>query len=331
VSEEQEGGSEWELAEAIKLMGDAQASGDPEQIATAMRRHAEALTNATNTVMIPTLKNVLETVVRKEVGALARELNQTRIVQDEHFGYMLSQMGAFLEKEDARHSVYDASEASTLATLTSVAHRLDEITSYVQQSVTLAREGIKVGREALAIGRAAQETGIKALSIGEEALSVAKAGAARLGKITRDVTLLKKAMVDSQEDRADLRQRIDAISTSQAVFTASMLLSAHAVIVIDPTQIIVSVNQKVLKYFGYADDELVGHPLDILIPERFRAVHRKHIEAFAQSSDTQRLMADRHEVFGLHKDRSEFLIRAAIVKISDGFIAVIERVGDGNR
>lgn len=195
-------------------------------------------------------------------------------------------------------------DTRVISVLTSVQQRLDQQIELVQQVLTTARE---------------------AKEIAQQALVVSKAGTRGLGKLTKDVNILKKAMGDSQEDRADLRRRIDTISTSQAVFTASMLLSAHAVIVIDLTQTIVSVNQKVLKYFGYANDELIGRPLDILIPNAFRAAHRKYIEAFAHSSDTQRLMADRHEVYGLHKDGSEFSIRAAIVKIEDGFIAVIER------
>jgi PAS domain S-box-containing protein len=152
---------------------------------------------------------------------------------------------------------------------------------------------------------------------------------ATVSNLLETVDDLQKQMRESQDDRADLRRRIDAISTSQAVFAASMLLSAHAVIVVDPQQRIQSVNQKVFTYFGYSADELIGQRLDILIPVRFRAAHRRHIEAFAASGETQRLMADRHEVYGLHRDGSEFLIRAAIVKISDGFIAVVERTGDG--
>lgn len=72
--EKKEGGSEWELSEAIRLMGEAQSSGDPSQVATAMRRHAEALTNVTNTIMIPTLRQVLESVVRSEVGAVRSDI-----------------------------------------------------------------------------------------------------------------------------------------------------------------------------------------------------------------------------------------------------------------
>lgn len=231
---------------------------------------------------------------------LTARMDAAHTLQEQRFDYVLRQLQAHFDKEDQRHAVIDASDKTTLDALTSVAHRLDEITSYVQQSVTIARE----------------------------ALTVSKDGAARLGKITKDVMILKKAMVDSQIDRADLRQRIDAMSMSQAVFAASMLLSAHAVIVIDPQQVIASVNHKALAYFGYTDGELIGQPLDMLIPERFRKAHRAHIRAFAQSSDTERLMSDRHTVYGLHKDGSEFPIRAAIVKVSNGFTAVVERVDD---
>lgn len=74
---ENKGGSSWELSEAIKLMGEAVASGDPEQIATAMRRHAEALTNSANTTLIPTLRSVLESVVKQEVGELSTRLDNS--------------------------------------------------------------------------------------------------------------------------------------------------------------------------------------------------------------------------------------------------------------
>lgn len=114
-----------------------------------------------------------------------------------------------------------------------------------------------------------------------------------------------------------------------AVFNASLLLSENAVVVINLSQVIVRANRKALEYFGYTAEELIGQPLDILIPERFRDVHRAHIEAFAQSSETQQLMADRRMVYGLHKDGSEFPIKAAISKVPDGYTAVVRRVNDG--
>lgn len=207
--DEQPGGSAWELSEAIKLMGEAQASGDPEQIATAMRRHAEALTNSANTTLIPTLKTVLETVVRKEVGTLTGRIDATVQQQDDRFGYILNQFSAFLEKEDARHDVYDLAEKSTLEALTSVAHRLDEITGYVQQSVTLAREGISIGREALAVGRAAQATGIEALTVARSALGVSESNAKRLGHVEKRFAEVEKAVMALKKGQTASKQQID--------------------------------------------------------------------------------------------------------------------------
>lgn len=197
VSDEETGGSEWELSEAIDLMGRAQASGDPDQIATAMRRHAEALTNATNTTMIPTLKNVLETVVRKEVGALAKRIDATVKQQDQRFGYMLSQMSAFLEKEDARHAVYDAAEETTQAALTSAARMLDEITSYAQTSITLSREAKIMAKESIAVSR--------------ESLAVVKSAIVRLGKVEKSVAALKKGQTAADKQLAAVDTQIRAV------------------------------------------------------------------------------------------------------------------------
>jgi hypothetical protein len=74
---QQNGGTGWELSEAIRLMGEAVASGDPEQIATAMRRHGEALSNSAALVLIPTLKTTLETVLKTQIGQIARRLDNS--------------------------------------------------------------------------------------------------------------------------------------------------------------------------------------------------------------------------------------------------------------
>ena len=71
------GGTSWELSEAIRLMGEAVASGDPEQIATAMRRHGEALSNSAAMVLIPTLKTTLETVLKTQIGVITRRLENS--------------------------------------------------------------------------------------------------------------------------------------------------------------------------------------------------------------------------------------------------------------
>lgn len=141
----------------------------------------------------------------------ALDLNgDTAKLQERQFQYMLAQMQALLDKEDTRHRVYDdvlaKTETDTVSALANVALRLDQITGYVQQSVTIGREAHATGKEALAIAKAnaAQMITLK------KAVVVLEKGQAASKKQWKDVLDL---LADSKADRADLRERIDALSS----------------------------------------------------------------------------------------------------------------------
>ena len=50
---------------------------------------------------------------------------------------------------------------------------------------------------------------------------------------------------------------------------------------------ILLVNPQIEKLFGYDRAELIGHPVDILIPERFRFLHRCCLDAFSRAREAQ--------------------------------------------
>jgi two-component system sensor kinase FixL len=56
--------------------------------------------------------------------------------------------------------------------------------------------------------------------------------------------------------------------------------------------------------FGYTRQELVGHPLEMLIPERFRSQHPGYRRIY-QANPTARAMGAGRELFGRRKDGSE--------------------------
>jgi PAS domain S-box-containing protein len=64
--------------------------------------------------------------------------------------------------------------------------------------------------------------------------------------------------------------------------------------------------------FGYAKDEIIGQPLEVLIPERFRSQHHAHVADFSGSNIPARKMGDRQEIFARRKDGSEFPAEASI-------------------
>ena len=66
-------------------------------------------------------------------------------------------------------------------------------------------------------------------------------------------------------------------------------------------------NESAQRMFGYKPDEILGQPLELLIPERFRAAHRQHVEQFATGRQTARPMASRSaRIYGLRQNGEEF-------------------------
>jgi PAS domain S-box-containing protein len=118
----------------------------------------------------------------------------------------------------------------------------------------------------------------------------------------------------SKQPRAD-----DGSQLAEAMFSRIYAISADAIISIDETHHITIFNEGAQNIFGYSPDEVLGTPLDLLIPERFRSVHRQHIEQFAAGQTTARRMTSRgSQIYGLRKNGEEFPTDAAISKLDLG-------------
>ena len=68
------------------------------------------------------------------------------------------------------------------------------------------------------------------------------------------------------------------------------------------------------KIFGYTVTEVLGQPLDILLPKRLVDAHRHHIVAFGGSAIVARRMGERNEILGRRKDGKEFPAEASFLK-----------------
>ena len=101
----------------------------------------------------------------------------------------------------------------------------------------------------------------------------------------------------------------------EARFEGILAIAADAIITVDESQRIVHFNYGAEKIFGYAASEIIGQPLNVLIPERFRAVHPRHVAEFAAGAESSRLMGHRREVSGLRKGGAEFPAEASISKL----------------
>ncbi len=107
-----------------------------------------------------------------------------------------------------------------------------------------------------------------------------------------------------------------AVRTSEAKFAGILEIAMDAIITIDVTQRVLHFNHGAERIFGYAAAEVVGQPLGMLLPERFRGGHAGMVRGFAGAPEPARQMADRREIFGLRRDGMEFPAEASISKLA---------------
>ncbi len=85
----------------------------------------------------------------------------------------------------------------------------------------------------------------------------------------------------------------------------------NGVIVVDSQGVIVLINTQMGKKFGYRREELIGRPVEMLIPKRFRSGHSDLRKGFKLDPQVRAMGAGR-DLFGERKDGSEFPIEIGL-------------------
>lgn len=91
----------------------------------------------------------------------------------------------------------------------------------------------------------------------------------------------------------------------QVLFEKLFEFSPDAIVITDQGGRITNTNAQVERTFGYTRGELLGQPVEILIPERFHDIHPKHREDYSREPRI-RPMGAGLELYGRRKDGSEF-------------------------
>jgi len=106
-----------------------------------------------------------------------------------------------------------------------------------------------------------------------------------------------------------------ALAAGERSFYQQLVDAApDAVIGVDPEGVIVIVNLQAERIFGYERDELVGEPLETLLPSRFGGVHPELRESYLAEPAT-RVMGAGLDLSGRRSDGSEFPVDVSLTSI----------------
>jgi len=135
---------------------------------------------------------------------------------------------------------------------------------------------------------------------------------------------------------AERRRAEDRLCESEDRFRRVVEASPSALVMTDQEGRIVLVNARTEQVFGYSREEILGQPVEMLIPKHFRANHIGHGAGYHHASQV-RAMCSGLELYGLRKDGSRFPVLWSAAPLRDaqgnaqGVVCLAQDITEINR
>jgi two-component system, LuxR family, sensor kinase FixL len=111
----------------------------------------------------------------------------------------------------------------------------------------------------------------------------------------------------------DITQR----KLAEEEFRVAVEASPIGIIIVNDEGRIVLINPETGKLFGYAREELINQPVEVLVPERLRGGHLDHRTGFLSAPEA-RVMGAGRELFARRKDGTEFPVEVGLSPMETG-------------
>ncbi len=158
-------------------------------------------------------------------------------------------------------------------------------------------------------------------------------------ELEREIEQRKKAEEEIRQLNQELEQRVKertAELEAQIIERKKTEMQLRQVIESVPNAIIMSnehstitlVNNQAENMFGYHRNDLIGQPIDILVPERFRTQHPQYQTGFLHAPESRAMGAGR-DLYALKKDGAEIPVEIGLNPIqTDQGIQVLSAIVD---
>ena len=133
-------------------------------------------------------------------------------------------------------------------------------------------------------------------------------------RLLRSAMSKKKPHI-TQPQESKCISNIHSFNENKSHYFMLLDLSATATLTINDSQTIVQFNQAAQLLFGYLQEEVIGKPLTMLLPQDSRATHHKKVNNFGESAKSFTKLREGNQVKGLKKNGDIFNVDLDIAKV----------------
>ncbi|MEI6544399.1 MAG: ATP-binding protein [Methylococcales bacterium] len=146
-----------------------------------------------------------------------------------------------------------------------------------------------------------------------QAQNIALADTQKLAKrLTLQQAELKKINTAMKDEMAVRKEAEEKLLEGENIFQILFESASDGIVIVSAQGTIEMVNDHLLSLFGYSRIEVLGQPVEMLIPSRFAEQHVQYRKGFVKHPQNRPMSLSKPDLFALRKNGSEFPIETSL-------------------